>query len=71
LRISRHAIGQHQRDGPVVGPVVADAVGGAEAMPQPVHDLILAQPGGLGDLRYSKPCAGSAADNPILRFNRR
>jgi hypothetical protein len=49
-RLGRHAVGQHQRDHPIIGPVVPDAVRGAQAVPQAVHDLILAQPGRLGDL---------------------
>ncbi len=47
-------------------PVVPYAMRHAQAMPQAVRYLILAQAGGRGNPHY-----GSAADNPILRFNRR
>ena len=49
-RLRRHALGQHDRDDPGIVPVVAYAMRRAQAVPQAVHDLILAQPGRLGDL---------------------
>jgi hypothetical protein len=42
-RLGRHALGQHDRDDPVIAAVVPDAVRRAQAVPQAVGNLILAQ----------------------------
>lgn len=51
-RLSRHTLGQHYADDAFVVFGMPNAVRDAQAVPQAVRHLVLAQPGRLGDAGY-------------------